>query len=69
MITSGYTLDLYCDHENDDHEYGEFPHTFFNESRTWCWKEARKTGWILHRDWTATCPKCSKKLLHMKDKK
>lgn len=55
-----YTLDLYCDHVNDAHGFEEFPHQFIGETYGACAKQARKRGWILHRNGsTATCPKCS----------
>lgn len=60
MIVSEYTLDLYCDHPNHDKSSRE--ETFFNESKSECWKEARNAGWKLNsKDWTCICPKCNKK--------
>ena len=61
MIVGGYTLDLYCDHKNKDHEYNEFPHTYYEQLGSLCRKNARRDGWILHKDGTATCPKCNPK--------
>lgn len=54
-----YSLELYCDHLNDDHVYNEFPHTYTNEFGSACRSIARSEGWIIHRNNTATCPKCS----------
>lgn len=58
-----YVLDLYCKYENPDHEYQEFPH-FPDGCHTYgeAARKARKWGWVLHRDGTATCPKCAKAL-------
>lgn len=58
-----YSLHLYCKYENPAHSYGEFPHephgcqTYGQAAR-----RARRWGWILHRDGTATCPKCARAL-------
>lgn len=59
----GYVLHLYCRYENPDHGFREFPHSpdsvkTYGEAKRW----AGKRGWILHRDGTATCPKCAKRL-------
>lgn len=61
MIVSGYSLDLYCDRENPDHAWNEFPHDFSSESKRVCFKAALAAGWIIKRDGTAICPKCSGK--------
>lgn len=58
-----YSLHLYCKYENPDHRYGEFPHEpedceTYGEAAS----QARASGWILHRDRRATCPKCAKRL-------
>jgi len=62
LIASGYSLDLYCKWNNPDHVWGEFPHQYSDEEKAKCWRLARKAGWIVHRDRTATCPKCAAKL-------
>lgn len=56
----GYSLDLYCDRINPAHRYDDFPwgvvqFQTYGQSAAW----ARRQGWVLHRDGTATCPKCS----------
>jgi len=61
MIIGGYTLDLYCDQENENHEYNEFPQKYYHEQGSVCRARARKAGWVLHKDGTATCPKCNPK--------
>lgn len=61
MIAGCYTLDLYCDKDNKNHSYNEFPHTYIAEKGSDCRRAARKDGWILTRDNEAICPKCSKK--------
>ena len=68
-ISSGYTIDLYCRNENNgcacpeylgnepqDMVATEGPHCYY-EAR----KEARRRGWTLHKDGTATCPYCNGK--------
>lgn len=55
---STYTVDLYCDHENDEHGFRAFPYQIIGETSGECRKAARKLGWKLHGDGTATCPKC-----------
>lgn len=59
---SGYTLDLYCKWLNEDHVYAEFPHQYTGEHGPKVFGAARKRGWIIHKDGTATCPKCAKEL-------
>lgn len=56
---SGYSLHLYCKYQNPAHGFREFPWEM-DEWETYgqAAAEARKAGWILHRDRTATCPKC-----------
>lgn len=58
-----YTLDLYCDHDNDEHEFQEFPHEVSgHETGSAARAAARRWGWKLHPDGTATCPKCIARL-------
>lgn len=61
-IASGYTLHLYCKYQNPKHKFAEFPHEFFDENKSVAWRDARNAGWVIHRDRTATCPKCKKVL-------
>jgi hypothetical protein len=63
-----YLLDLYCQWENPEHKYNEFPHQFTAEKGSTCRKEARKKGWKFS-DGFATCPKCAKILLENKSLK
>jgi hypothetical protein len=61
--SEGYLLDLYCDAENEEHEFNEFPHQFFHEFGATCRANARKSGWHLSKDGEHDlCPKCSGKL-------
>lgn len=64
-ISSGYTIHLYCRNADcpvyrgdgpQDEAFGEGPHAY-HEARTM----ARKKGWILHKDNSATCPTCQGK--------
>lgn len=63
-----YDLHLYCDHENPDHSFQEFPHVYGEgfETGGQARAEARRDGWKLHSDGTATCPKCMATLRKMK---
>jgi len=58
-----YDLHLYCKYENPDHRFREFPWEI-TEYETYgaAASAARKSGWILHREGTATCPKCAARL-------
>ena len=59
----GYSLDLYCRFEGKwpdmRHEFDEFPHQYCGETFGECARMARSAGWVIHRDQTATCPKCA----------
>ena len=59
---SGYTLHLYCKYLNAEHEFDEFPHEFFDQHGPVTFSQARAHGWIIHKDRTATCPKCAKEI-------
>ena len=58
-----YDLDLYCKYENPDHRFDEFPHGIVEcQTRRAAEALARRRGWIMHTDGTATCPKCARAL-------
>lgn len=59
-----YSLHMYCKYENPAHVWNEFPHEFGEGCETGGEARAiaRRCGWILHRDGTATCPKCVRAL-------
>lgn len=58
-IVGGYVLDLYCDYQNPDHVYLEFPWQYVTEFGWTCRAEARRDGWQLDlRKGLARCPKC-----------
>lgn len=58
-----YTLDLYCDHESDEHRFREFPQGIVEyQTGAQARAAARRAGWKLHKDGTATCPKCVARL-------
>lgn len=58
-----YVLHLYCRYENPAHGHREFPwEPEFCQTRGEAVTQARQAGWIVHRDDTATCPKCAKSL-------
>jgi hypothetical protein len=63
MQVGGYTLDLYCDGINENHEYKEFPHQFIDEHGSKCRKAAHRAGWKFLRSGETLCPKCSGKKL------
>jgi hypothetical protein len=55
-----YSLHLYCKYENAQHGFDEFPHEIYDcQTYGEAASKARSLGWILHRDNTATCPKCA----------
>jgi hypothetical protein len=54
-----YTLDAYCRYEFSGHGFREFPHQFITETAGQAKAQAKRRGWIFHRDGTATCPKCA----------
>lgn len=59
-----YSLDLYCDNSKnggDDgiHRWDEFPHQYNDEFGATCRAIARKDGWVIRKDGTCICPKCS----------
>jgi hypothetical protein len=56
-----YSLDVYCDTENPAHEHAEFPHQFYQETASASRALARRCGWAIHMDGTATCPKCNQR--------
>jgi hypothetical protein len=64
-ISSGYTLDLYCNKCKGDKWEGSQnqPITIIATDGPRCYHIARviarNQGWILHKDGTATCPKCN----------
>lgn len=63
-----YVLHLYCRYKNPDHRWDEFPWQVTDcETGGAARSAARKMGWILHRDRTATCPKCARILAAKKD--
>ncbi len=59
MIVGCYSLNLYCDRKNEEHEYKEFPHTYTDELGSRCRKSARQDGWLLKRNGDCICPKCA----------
>lgn len=67
MVVEGYDLHMYCKWENTRHRWGEFPHEFGGPDRADARKQARKRGWIFHRDGYATCPKCAKDIKETSD--
>jgi hypothetical protein len=62
-----YSLDLYCDREdeawpNGRHSFQEFPHQYTAETGGECRAQARKAGWLVGKKGSyAICPKCSGK--------
>lgn len=64
MMAGCYTLHLYCDNATPGdgvHEFREFPHEYSDEMGTVCRAKARKAGWVIKKDGTCLCPKCSGK--------
>jgi len=56
----GYSMDVYCKYKHEHMWMKE--HSYSGESLHDCLRQARKDGWIIHRDWTATCPDCADKI-------
>lgn len=62
QYADGFTLNLYCDHDNEAHAHREFPDEYYGDTFADCARQARKEGWIIRTATrTATCPKCSGK--------
>lgn len=57
-IDAAYKADFYCKYENRAHVEDEFPVHVEGESWGDAIRQVRAQGWIVHRDHTATCPKC-----------
>lgn len=58
-----YDLHLYCKWQNPAHDWDEFPwEVVEHETRPKAERAARKSGWVFHRDGSATCPKCARLL-------
>lgn len=59
---SGFSFDLYCKYETGDYAHdsqiGEIHGPTERDAR----KLLRQSGWVLHRDRTATCPSCARML-------
>lgn len=52
---------LYCKYWGDwEHNFGTWGVEYFAETEAQCKAAARKDGWIIHRDRTATCPGCAR---------
>lgn len=60
QYAAGYSLDLYCRLGNPSGGRVGHEDTFFGRTFGECAKQARATGWVIHRDRTATCPKCKR---------
>lgn len=58
---SCYSMDLYCDHDSENHTHKEFPHNYIGKSNSSCKRQAKKEGWRWHSNGGLSCPKCSEK--------
>ena len=59
MIASGYTLDLYCEVEGNQHGYKEGQASFYGETWGDTTAQARAAGWMINRRVReCICPKC-----------
>lgn len=59
MIASGYSMDLYCQVNGNQHEYRQGQAQFFGETWTDCAKQARAAGWKIDKaKRECICPKC-----------
>lgn len=60
ICPGSYSFHAYCRYDNPDHDFNEFPHEPIGaQTRGEAVAQLRSIGWILHRDGTATCPKCA----------
>lgn len=61
-----YTLDCYCKYNADHHPWSllhpGYLDQYMGTTYADCARQARKHGWTLHKDGTATCPRCNKEL-------
>jgi hypothetical protein len=62
-----YSLDLYCDNKSSAHGWNEFPHQYTDEIGSVCRSDARKDGWVINRNGSSVCPKCSGKKRQQKE--
>jgi hypothetical protein len=60
MIVEGYALSLYCDNE-EAHEALAQEH-FNADTKTQCWRKARKRGWRFIGDGKVICPDCARSM-------
>lgn len=61
MIDGAYTLELYCDNRETEHDWAKFPYEYVGERGTDCRRRARRDGWLFKRNGKVFCPKCSGK--------
>lgn len=63
MIVGCYTLDLYCENQDDPrHKWNAFPVQITGETFNGCAWKARKAGWMINRKTgICLCPLCSGK--------
>lgn len=61
QYASGYSLDLYCDQDKHPPAIGTYMETFTGETFGQCARDARRKGWVIHKDQTSTCPFCNRK--------
>lgn len=62
--SSGYTIHAYCRYSNPKHEWHKDRQAgseeFFGRNERDARSEARMAGWLIGKDWMATCPLCRK---------
>lgn len=59
---SGYSVDLYCDEDLPEWLHPQ-SQSFAGESLRDCLAQARRRGWVIHKETrTATCPLCMQRL-------
>jgi len=63
VVVEGWALDLYCRYNVDVvHDMDSWGVSIGGFSKSDARAEAKALGWVIHRDRTATCPKCAKAL-------
>jgi len=63
VLVGAYDLHAYCRYKNPDHGWDEFPWESDQcETLGQALAQLRRSGWVIHRDGTGSCPKCVRAL-------
>lgn len=62
-VVEGWAMDLYCRYTVDvEHDMDTHGVSIGGADRADARRQAKAMGWVLHRDGTASCPRCAKAL-------